>query len=238
MEPQGVGQPNAISAEKTCTTEDVPTTSQPELELFAPKPSWCGFRGNCMRLPHSVRDLGEYIGSCINSALRRSKLSRKNGEDGDNLEQLSLWALRLKSHADADSQCEYFMVAHILHSPIRIILVPLTPLRSPNPSWMALEFSTVQEGSGLDQLLFRLLYDHVNIITGKADFDWEAGSMCLLGLPIVPCQWQTVVVQFDALGGLTGAKVLPQTQNQCPKLIGQNNKKHNDRRLGAARRQS
>lgn len=183
-------------------------------DLFAPEPCWCGFRRNCTRLLPAVRSVGKYVGIVINTALRQSKSKRKqaNGGGGDYwLEDLSVWALQFqrKTEGEVNQHFSYLLIAHMLHSPIRMIALPLERLPIALPHHLALKFSFVETGADAHHLNSKTMCDLISA-SAEEHFDWETDEMHLLSLKFEVCSWVSMLIEKDGEG---------QTDPFCSKCV-------------------
>ena len=215
------GEVEAVGTNDCNDTGQIAVAGSGDDDLYSPPICSCNLKGNCMCLPQPVRSIGEYTGSFICNMIRRARTTNARGHDNDILEEVSLWAFRLPPTAEAAdgavgrSTFKYFMVAHILYSPIRVIIVPMTP-QPLNPEVLLLRFlfhddlraeANVDERGQLDLLL---LYDYVHNIT-SAHAGWngnEEAELHLMRVRFTVCDWDSIIISIDPGGMLCKAWVI------------------------------
>ena len=192
--------------------------SVPSNDLYAPPKRFCGDRGDCDKLPHEVRDVGRLAGSKICQTVRPSKARQEAaklaaealGHAGPGpTEELSVWSLRVTRPVpvpeavealpaaivplDADITINYyFIIAHIMYSPIRIILLPLDA--TDINGRLILRFRFAVNG----ELVFTVLYKFIE----EAAMGWVTDSMQLLHFPIwEPNHWDTLLIDTEHIHG-------------------------------------
>ena len=192
--------------------------SVPSNDLYAPPKRFCGDRGDCDKLPHEVRDVGRLAGSKICQTVRLSKARQEaaklaaeaSGHAGPGpTEELSVWSLRVTRPVpvpeavealpaaivplDADITINYyFIIAHIMYSPIRIILLPLDATDINGRLMLRFRFAVNGE------LVFTVLYKFIE----EAAMGWVTDSMQLLHFPVWdPCQWDTLLIDTEHIHG-------------------------------------
>jgi hypothetical protein len=166
-------------------------------DIYAPPKRFCGEKGDCGRYPEGVISSGKCIGSLICKTLRPSKAARKKAADegleGSASEELSVWGVQLRTGTGEGARDTYhfFMIAHIMYRPIRLILLPLWQAHIRDRPQIMLKF----EVDGDDTLAFNVLYKYLSDL----GLDWENDHLQLLSIrDWRVCAWDALVIDDPA----------------------------------------
>ncbi len=153
----------------------------------------CWKKGNCQRYPNVVHKITERIARVVSTWCR----GRGNSGSAAETEYLSVWSLTPKAigtgtatgrvsvssaggAAGVGPHRSFFLVAHVLFNPLRLVVVPLgsgLPMNVETLSmewrWVATADSQGNDGGEKRSLVMKVLYEWVNLV-------WAAhGNECL-----------------------------------------------------------
>ena len=189
-------------------------------DIYAPPTNFCGSRGDCTRLPLQVRKTGAHASSRIIAAFRKASALREQGRgvqpgslpaiaDIENpmleLEELSVWALGIHGKAaegHAHVYCHYFMVAHVLYLPYRIIVLDLMAQPCIG-NWRMLSFERrhCKESPAFEELAFFVLYEYIDrAVAAVPSFGWDEGRIDLNNIKFSVADWDSVMIRVDPTG--------------------------------------
>ena len=169
----------------------------------------------------SCLELSDHVAATINRFVNRDRSSRKRARVGEpptaapasiepthDVEILSVWSLDLSGVGVDGISHNFFMVAHFLFSPLRLIILPLTRVESSaDDASLVLRMCLRVDGT----LDFRLIYHWVDQVSSTTPHSTHA----LRNFQFVPKSWDALSVVLDSAMPATDADACPTSALQA-----------------------
>lgn len=115
------------------------------------------------------------------------------------------------------------MVAHVLHSPIRVTVLPMEHVNTHGvalPGVLLLQFAVHRGQDVRDQLKFQLLYGYLDeCITGR--YNTENVRIHFFRVEFTVCEWDSLMVIIDETTGIA-CNILSQHEHTTQKVATMN----------------